>query len=117
MEAWRGAMIKQDTLDAIKEYAAADPRSIADDKIIELVDTVQALVPLAKLGICALREAWDQCELDYENIQNVATKFGAIKEVEFNECVHGPHQYAENGDPWFEFSAPELVAELEQKHA
>ena len=87
------------------------------EEIIRLQDRIADLEPLAKLGIQALREAWDNVELDYEDVQTAAKKLGAIKEVEFNESAHGPHEYAENGDPWFEFSAPKLVAELEGRNA
>lgn len=115
-DAGRGSkMINQDMLNTVREYAEARPRSVADDKIIKLIDTIEALVPLAKLGIHAMREAWDNSELDYEDMQTAARKLGVIKEVEFNSEIHGEHEYAENGDPWFEFYEPELVAELENK--
>lgn len=112
--------ISETMLNSIEACAANAPTSITDDKIIDLINEIRrqreliaGLTPLAKLGVEAVEEcAWQGYNFDGGDIQESATKIGAIQEAAggYDPDLHVESDLCEPGDQWFEFPPVVLAA-------
>jgi hypothetical protein len=58
---------------------------------------------LKKFAVSVVRGTWDVGSLDDADIQALAEKYGIIIETKYDPAIHGEHEFAHAGDPWFEF--------------